>query len=286
MKGSRRNFNPLCAVCLSLSLLVPSVFLPVKADADAVYEETEDNNTFDTANTLPANQPVQGVMGTEGENADESLDRDYYRFTMPGTGYVSFTLSFNTPEELILDPHITVYTKNEKEYYDYQFSDSDGNAASTVKFTPKKGEVYYVCVWHDYTYGAGLDYTLTADYTEADDYEVEPNDNIKAVKDQKFLKKGMTINGIMQKERDRDYFKYKLNKKGKIRITFTLNEQADQPYVLTVFKKSGAKVKEVSEIIDGTEFSTKKLKKGTYYICIEPEYDWDSVSKEYMLTVN
>lgn len=271
MKGSRRNFKTLCAVCLSLSLTAGIFSVPITSQAAAV-QETEENDTFNTANIIEADQPIKGMIGTGKEDYDVTNDNDYYRFTMPDRGYVSFKLYFdNVDIDDILNGNVHISVYNDEMHEVTTADVQEDNSAATFKIASVKNMVYYVCVYNDDFIGAGDTYILTADFSHTDDYETEPNESIKAVKGQESIKKSIPVNGTIISEKDKDYFKYQNKKKGTIKVSLSIDQSTDDDYLLYnvyLYNKNGRLVKKAEEIKDAVTITAKKQKKGTYYVMV------------------
>jgi len=276
------------AVLLSLLLAVAGIAAPQKAyaeDEEPISEEemraADTDSTFKTARTLDANVPVTATMDSN-ENYD---DKDYYVFTMPDAGYVTFNLYFDTVEDLILNDHMTIYDADKKKIAEYDY---DASSVTTVKFTPKKGSKYYICIWSFYGFGAGCNYTLTAQFTQDNNYEKEPNDSIKKAT---AIKKNQTMTGIMQKEDDRDYYRYQLKKKGKVKILFTVDEPADESdtvysYDVYLYDGNNKVIQKKNEITDSGILTTKNLKKGKYYIKVSLHEWFPETNREYSIHIS
>lgn len=284
----KKTAKKIVTLLLSLSLLAAGGVFPEKASADdeeplsaEEMQAKDTDGTFATARKLYADTPVTDTMDSN-ENYD---DKDYYTFTMPDTGYVTFDLHFDTASSLVLNDHMTIYDAGKKQLAEYDY---DTSAIETVKFAPKKGEKYYICVWSYYGFGAGCDYTLTAQLTEDNSYEKEPNDSIKKATS---IKKNQTITGIMQKEDDKDYYQYMMKKNGKIRLSFSVDEPADvldtvYSYDVYLYDKNSKTVKKKQEVTDSCTLSTKKLKKGTYYIRVSLHEWLPETNREYSIRVS
>ncbi|MBQ4244545.1 MAG: hypothetical protein II702_06500 [Clostridia bacterium] len=135
--------------------------------------EKEYNNGIKSASAVPVNTEIGGHIWGH--------DIDYYKFTVPSDGAVSFT--FNQPYESY-DPETDVrlfsYNGTEEEYFEYYGFGRASETLTSHKIGLKQGEYYFTvggCGYLD-TY-EDFEYTFTVNFEASDYWEKENNDGIK-----------------------------------------------------------------------------------------------------------
>lgn len=259
---------------LVASFVIGSIAMPTTAQAADEYEN-ESNNLMTSATTLNANVPMHGVIS-------EKNDIDCYSFTMPGRGYVVFRLSYDLPGNYDYNVQLDVLNQYGNVLTTCEY---DNEPIFTYKMTPKKGTKYYLRITSDYGASVGDNYTLLADYSPTNRYEIEQNNSIKeATKAGNNISKKKVMYGVAL-DKDMDYFRYTLKKSGQIKAMLSLDVPTTNPDYglrLDIYNKNGKSIGGLT-VADNATLKTKKLKKGTYYIRVSTS-DFNSEG-EYSLTI-
>lgn len=164
-------------ICVEPSTEFSETYTLVIASDRAINHEFELNDTPETAIDLPMNVKMNGSL------ADKllSLDKDYYRFTVEGNGYIDLTFSHELIEEDKTGWNIRILKPLE-----------DGSMLELVRKVNKWNQestvienlglapgTYYVCIDGDSMYYNSTSYGIKWVFTESDSFEVEPNGSLE-----------------------------------------------------------------------------------------------------------
>ena len=278
-------------------ILDGSTYLPVRAVGEALGLDVDwDGNTNtvilnDKKAETPAPKPETATKETkkfEGR-LDKEDSVETYDFTLPYASRIIFDF-----EHKFLDSNT--------EYWNIQFIskkydekilefDSKGNIVKTstndtALYLPA-GE-YYVKVAKKWSWShSNLDYTITINYEKnIGQFETENNDTMETA-NQIYLDKPIT--GNLLTEKDEDYFKFTVDKKGDIVIYFEHNfiDSNSEYWDIQLFEKNTTKKLEFD--IKGNKVTTSSekinLEPGEYYIRVVKKWSWSHSSIDYTLTV-
>lgn len=229
--------------------------------------ETEDNNTFYTAN------PIASGLTYEGNYAirtDSNSDLDYYKITMVEAGLLSISMEnlnwsiYNVPFEL----YRTEENGNRKLLMSEE-SDTDYNRNTPYRYNVRvpKGE-YYIKILA--TEDECIEYTLKVDYhaESAAGYEQENNDSSRTAN---LLEKGVKYTGNLSNGEDVDWYKVVLEEKGIIDTELWIPENVGSSAVeITLYDSDLNEM--YTEITDTDSYYTsgkKSVRAGTYYVCVK-----------------
>jgi hypothetical protein len=207
----------LLALGLSLALALGTLTVQtVPVQAAGTVNETEDNNSRNTANVIDVNTTVVGTI------ADRD-DEDWYKFTLPSDGYFTYDL-------LSVDGwrDITLYDSSLNE-----LSAEGGDSIHSQRFNYAKGTTFYVRIQrHNYDSG---DYEFTINHTPTTNWEIEDNNSRKTA--EKLSKK---MKGTMITSSDEDWYKYTASKSGYVDFKFINEDSAvtDSGWDITVYDKN------------------------------------------------
>lgn len=234
--------------------------IKVNATASSTYE-TEGNSEFATADIIPVNKEFTG-------NLFKSSDEDYYKFTTTANGYFSVSLRHEYLDSSSYT--VTIYKEDKTPIYTF---DNGDTKASSIYLGLSKG-TYYIGIKGKFTalYYTDAEYHLKVTYKKSNAWESESNDTIKsadtiALKTAKGIASG-AINGNILSYKDIDYYKMKVEKKGKLTLTFSHDDVNGVVYKISVFDN---KNKVVATILNESAKSSQTLNvaKGTYYVKVE-----------------
>ncbi|MDC2866219.1 pre-peptidase C-terminal domain-containing protein [Bacillus sp. BP-3] len=217
--------------------------------------EKEPNNTRQTANKIQLNTVYKGAL-------KESWDHDYYTFTLPSDGNVTFSMKRNKTASWYL--YITDSKGNSYKHF------TTGNGANATGNEEKqiglpKG-TYYVEIM-DNQKAMNIPYEFQVKFQASNYFEKEFNDSFAQANSIELNKnyRGASINGI-----DTDYYSFSVDATKVIRIKMERSKEsswdvtlydAKQKYMSnfsTEYGKNGV----------GSEERTYTLTKGKYYITV------------------
>lgn len=230
--------------------------------------EKELNNDYKSANAIKTNTAVHGSI-------QKYRDEDWYKFSLPTDGNISLSCAHDYIDSKSDFLNATVYNGDMKEISRFSFI-SNELKSTTDKIGLPAGN-YYLKVYYG-TYSIDREYVITANYTAADNWETELNDQQKTA-DTIIVNK--TYYGSLQwksEKADEDWYKVKLAKSGNVQFIFNHDYEKSCGWDMTVYNGN---MKELdSWHISGYGENIKegkKLSAGTYYIKFEKGYS-DSLS--------
>lgn len=219
MKEKTWKLRALLIGCL-LTLLYT---LPAAA---ATTNETENNNTFATADTVAVGNTIQGKISVNG-------DVDIYKMTLSSSGRVTLNMKSYMQYYTI---HIYDTDGNQLWYTDYnEWNENVGFRADSYKVDLEKG-TYYIKVTgyqHNDWYASTGVYTLGTAFTASGANVAEPNNSIAQAKPVSF---GQTIKGQIALNDRYDFYKIRLTSKMKLKIAMNSYMQY---YTLHIYNPYG-----------------------------------------------
>lgn len=219
--------------------------------------------------TLIADQPYL-------DSIDTYTGTNYYEFTMPQDGKVTFIMSviLNQDEDSNADFSISIKDSKNNELENESLF-SMGYTSRAYNF--KKGEKLSVQV-KNILWAKNVKYTLTAKMESLTDWELEDAKGTPTILANKKL-----VNGILHWNKDIDLFQYIIPNNGPTTFTFDVPDRSVNPdswgwNILFLDNKKGEIYKETG--VKGELVSrTFNFKKGTVlYVKIESTYSSDSFS--------
>ena len=242
--------------------------LKVTQKADTFWE-SEPNGTMAAATPIGMNQTYHGITGSSG-------DTDLFRFTTTALGYFNVQLSHN---------HI--YSSNESPRWDVRVLDSAGElliryndvrtAMTTVPLPyAQAGRTFYIQV-ERYNGSAWGAYDLSVVQTAASDWEQEPNGTLAGATS---IQVGKTYQGITLSSSEKDYYKTNVSSAGRLEIRLSpLASNApgsvESGWDIFVYDHKYNEVARLRGVKTDDSFGLD-VKKGTYYIRIEPYSSWSA----------
>lgn len=183
-------------------------------------------------------------------------------FTAPGNGYGSVEVegisgSWNKAFYL----KVTDESKNNVYYNEYGLGIAVHNIGD---FAVTQGSKYYVIINNYATYKGGKKYRVRFNYTEADDWETEDNNDIDSADT---ILADKTYYGSRAYSKDVDYFKLDLDKDSKVTLDFGGKTTGSKGrWGIWLYNDKGVELKELGNDINSNEEYTEYLDKGTYYL--------------------
>lgn len=223
MKARQNLICSIMIICLCFSV-IPA--LHVSAE--------EQGNTKSTAKVITSGKNYDGMV--------EDKESAWYKYTVKETGYIVLNLKEkeDTISHWLASWQMTVIVNNKK-LLDTVYTDSEFKSA---KLGLKKGTVVYIQVLGGYN-SKNVPYLFSLKNTKSSSWESEVNDTQKKANTIKANKKyyGNSYYGYPSIASEKDYFKFKATKKGKLNIYFGRKEigTASCSFDLTVYVKSKEK---------------------------------------------
>lgn len=254
-------------------------------DETNVRAERAPNGSFETASPMGTNADYIGNNSRVG-----SENGDYFTFTLPAAGTVSYSLGYTNDEERSCLKHVTLYDQDKKALQSLNCGFNDYRGLSSFASTPLRlpAGKYYVKV-HEYigtTWNFEDDYTLRVNFTDESGggYESEPNGSIAQANP---LTLGQTIQGSQNNMEDEDYFRVVLNQDSALKITLACDVADKRTHSVRVFDADGKIVGNRWNVPAQTvaETSTAVLGAGTYYVQVSNYEGIYWTSESYRLTV-
>ena len=198
-----RKVNVMLGLCLAI---VCSMLYPTRITAADRYE-SESNNDISSADYLPLNTSIQGVISAYG-------DIDYYYFTLPENGKIDIDFMHQIQND---SAHWNVELLNAESGSICSFdAELNQEVTSNKNIGLPKGK-YYIKIS---SYNSGVtkvSYTLKVSYTKSSAWESETNDDFSTADT---LKMNALINGKLMSYEDNDYYRFTLTENGKIDVIF------------------------------------------------------------------
>ena len=185
-------------VATQLYTVTPYVSVPVV--------EAATGKNLKNAKTLPVDNTVTGKLSG-------STSTLVYKYTAPGSGYVSFGMERKKVENTV-EP---VWKLSVVDGTGSSISEDHGTTFSSQPVMVKQDTLYYVLV-EDYSHSEGEDFILSSAFTECGRVVSEPDDEVdEAVT----IDSDGTYLGIIDTTRDKDYIRVTAADRGYVRLDFT-----------------------------------------------------------------
>lgn len=214
----------------------------------------QDNFSFDTAKKISLNTTT-ACMGS-GRSV-------YYKFTINEPGYIQITIEHEYDSAYL---YCKLYDDPQKSHIQFLVSDKESIIAKGNKIGFDKG-TYYLGIEPESNYN-DLQFDLTVNFTPADDWERERNDNVVTAND---LKLGEVMHGTIDYNNKQDYFKFVIPSDGMYKLSMT-HDYSDRSYGIDAEIKTydGTEEKRVDIMCCYNDYGqtsqTFSLSAGTYYL--------------------
>lgn len=219
----------------------------------------QDNFSFATAKTISLNTTT-ACMGNS-----RSV---YYKFTINEPGYIQITIEHEYDGAYL---YCKLYDDPQKSHIQFLVSDKESIIAKGNKIGFDKG-TYYLGIEPGPNYN-DLEFNLTVNFTPADDWERERNDNVVTAN---ALKIGKTLHGTIGYY-ERDYFKFEIPSDGmyKLSMTHEYSEGSSYGIYAEIETYDGTKEKRVDTMSCFNDYGqtskTFSLSAGTYYLWLDSQ---------------
>lgn len=219
----------------------------------------QDNFSFDTAKKISLNTTT-ACMGS-GRSV-------YYKFTINEPGYIQITIEHEYDSAYL---YCKLYDDPQKSHIQFLVSDKESIIAKGNKIGFDKG-TYYLGIESEYY--NDLEFDLTVNFTPADDWERERNDNVVTAND---LKLGEVMHGTIDYNNKQDYFKFVIPSDGmyKLSMTHEYSEGSSYGIYAEIETYDGTKEKRVDTMSCFNDYGqtskTFSLSAGTYYLWLDSQ---------------
>lgn len=237
----------------------------------ALNFEFEFNDTPEEAIALPQGIAVSGSL------ADRllSLDKDYYKFTVEGDGYIDLSFTHELQDGDKNGWNVRVLKKlADGTYYEIVRRVSKWNVETMeLKGLGLPAGDYYVLVDGDSVSYNSTTYTLQWSFTQADNYEREPNGSMLSCQTIEF---GTRYQGAILSSDvtyDEDYYRFNLTSARRVCVEFSHESLAgsDICWNVSIVDDKGNVKSEKTSALNESLISTGivELPAGVYYVKIE-----------------
>ena len=226
--------------------------------------ESEINNNQAKADEIALGTEYCGSILT-------SSDRDWYKVEIPEQGYMQIHFSHDIVATTNETWRIRVYQFDGVTYYDNcnTYISVPGNQDRSSCYMGVAPGTYYIAVEPSNT--SSVTYRLKVDFTEADDWESELNNDYSTANGIEFAE---MYNGAIYSGGDRDWYKFELSADSQVLVTFTHPTVDSTNYYWNVSLYEADAVTELAKLdVRGNEQSVQTeavtLQAGTYYVRIK-----------------
>ena len=247
--------------------------------------ETEDNNTFTTADNISVNQEYTGALSA-------SLDIDWYKFTLDSDGYVSIVFNHAKIDDSDDYWRISVFKGDGVNYYNNieNYYPVAGNADRTLPDIGLAAGEYYVRVIKGDGDNSLYNYSLTVNFTATEKYETEENNSFNTADE---ISVNQEYNGVIGTYNDVDWYKVSIPEDGYVSIAFNHAkiDDADDYWRVVVYQGDGVTyfngVESIYAVAGNADSILPNMgfDKGEYYIKVM-QGDGDQSLITYSFTVN
>lgn len=274
----RKRWKKFVSGLLLLTLMVTAwpVNQFVEAEELPAYEQEENlnaNSTQQTAQTIYTNS-------TYTDKLESSSDQNWYKFTVGNNGYISLDFSHDYIESDFIYWVAYLYDSRMKELTSFEFAGNQLSATTENVGIPSG--TYYIKI-QDYYY-SDYAYKLKINFSSSNAWETESNNDFSSSDN---IAVNTTVNGSLMDSNDVDWFKFTINSKGVINISFS-HDYVESGLTYWEMYIYNSNVSELSRYdFVGNQMATTRgnigLPAGTYYIKIQDDYFSDV---DYTFTVN
>lgn len=247
-----KKYLPLLVVSLITSIMTPA----------SVSAETLTSQRTQEAICLTADTSIEGSASTQNS--------DIYSFTMPGTGYVTFSVKNLEFKSGIQDRNlISIYNSSGINLNTY--TNFDKESFSSGRYNFKSGDILYIEV------SAEKKYSISANFTGMTSWESESNDNFMTAT---HLSAGKARCGTAYYTYDKDFYTFvaSKNKNGKqaVKLNFsiaTANKEKNgilDSYRITVYNTEKHEICHSKNLSQNYSVSFKVNPGKRYYIMVDP----------------
>ena len=269
MRQHMKKAIPLLAAFLAVAL---AYFLPGQGTL-AHAEEDDAGGTRAEAKVIELNT-------TYSEMINSGEDEDFFQFTTTVHGYFQVNFLHNTADSNDVGQGWNVNVLDGEGNVITSAAGIEKNWTSIVIPYAEPGKTFYVQVLAYNQYGyypLNCMYDLKVTQKATADWESELNETMKTAT---AIKNGKTYNGITDASNDQDFYKLNISASGKLKVKFSSHNSnpsgsIGQGWDVVVYDKRSNEVTKAESIrqADSVSFDVKK---GTYYIKIQPSSSWST----------
>ncbi len=259
----KKGRNALTAVILCALLTFLSVITCMAEDPS--ISEKENNNTWDTANSIIPGVPVTGSL-------DSLEDVDCYRFAVASAGYVDLQFAHEEAEASAWE--ILLYRVGSGVERVASF-ESEGGNTEVLSWRTGIDEGVYI-LWISPGFDSSSDivgriYQFSIRFTEDAYWESAGSSSPSEAKHMAF---GAVYGGTITDYGDQDYFKLTVPQDGYLELLFEHDLTASARWTVTLYRGETDLEKVYAWESSGQETSSRTMKiaadSGTYYVKISP----------------
>ena len=262
-----------------LSLIMVFSIIPMAVANATENFETEDNDTFGTANKLALNSSITGNVPYYSYN---NYDIDYYKITTTANGKLELAFHHEWVNDGSTYWEVIVYKYENGQYKNEVDSTSiegdDDQKVVILTLGAVKGGEYYIYVGPNFDHSSGKNYTISNKFTATEYYEKEFNNDFDTATNMSLDKSYSGNNDKGYYNYDLDYYKTTTTANGKLELAFHhewVNDGSTYWEVIVYKYENGQYDNKMIETsIDGNDdqkvvfLTLGAVKGGEYYICV------------------
>lgn len=208
---SKRLKNALLSFTVAATMAA-TLLSPISAKAEVLQTQQ-----MQSATTLLMGAPIESSI----PSMDES-DHDFYSFTMPGSGYVIFSVeNMEFVSEHQDGWRMLIYNSAGTELKEYH-NPNDSQISKSGRYNFKRGDTLYIRIAPKYPSTVNKTYAISASFTGTTSWESEANDDFSTAT---YLAAGKARCGTSYIAYDKDYYSF-VPKGGtgtrKVKLNFSL----------------------------------------------------------------
>ena len=248
------------ALCFGLAICLTWIAMLCST---VVFAETEDNGGQAFANSLQINGSISGAISAVD-------DVDYYYFDVPSDGVVA--LSFSTPLQSNSGDSWRIFIEDNGNQTLMNKSVSGGRSSVSLPLLGLKAGRHYVIVkaaqaskWNE------NEYTLSLNYTQNNDWEIEYNDAKTHAREMKY---DAVYHGVMMSSSDEDWYKFQYiaNDSAELRLAHSVENTSASCWKIELKRDSDdcSYSRDISAGVSETRISLNQcnLEDGAYYYAV------------------
>jgi len=279
----------LLSLALTFSFVPHMSHITVSAESLPVLSELEDNDTFETANSILLDRKYTGTIesyATSESNPGSSAD--YYKFTLPADGNIIVSikneLGKNWYIDILTPDHIynTIYTSN------FSIETVNPNRESNKIEVGLPAGTYYLKITGS-PESVNIPYYFETTYLQGSNFEKEPNDTLDEATS---IELNTAYSGVIEEYYDtwtskgtsNDYYRITINQKGQIAAGIKSKKNAS--WYMELYNSKGDKLQKFYSDPNNHSISSAliNLEAGTYYVRMSGFNDADDKPYRFMIS--
>lgn len=236
---------------------------------DSIYDEIENNDSFETANQLYLNTEKRGEIY---QKRNGRYDIDYFKVSVSEIGFLQFIGS----AERGWSYGFNIYKEDQNGNIDLLYEDGLKTESKTPRFLATPGNYYVELKDGD------ASYVLTANFTSVTNsfHEVENNDVYISATE---IQNNVEYSGNLEDKKDIDWYHMTLQTPQLAQVILkTPRQEDDEIYDITLYKNINDQLKKIvnftsikNNVMHNTE--QKYLESGEYYIKVKKGGYFDNI---------